>query len=120
MARVLIVDDALFMRTMIRKALTNAGHEVVAEGDTGKVVTWLYGKHLPDLVLMDITMPDMDGLAALEALMAEHPEAKVIMCTALGQQSKVREALTLGARDYIVKPFVATKLQEAVARALDL
>lgn len=118
MARILIADDALFMRTVIKKALTEAGHEVVGEAGNGQVAISLYGTMQPDLVLLDITMPEVDGLTALSEILANHPEARVIMCTALGQQDKVRQALGQGARDYIVKPFTPPKLVDAVSRAL--
>lgn len=116
MARILIADDAMFMRATIKKALTEAGHEVVGEAENGKVAVKMFGELSPDLLLMDITMPELDGLGALGEIMRSDPSARIIMCTALGQQDKVKEALSLGARDYIVKPFSPPKLLEAINR----
>lgn len=118
MARILIADDAMFMRATIKKALTGGGHEVVGEGENGRMAVTLYGNTNPDLVLLDITMPELDGIGALGEIMKTNPSAKVVMCTALGQQDKVKEALALGARDYIVKPFTPDKLLAAVNGAL--
>jgi two-component system chemotaxis response regulator CheY len=118
MARILIADDALFMRTVVKKALTSGGHEVVGEAENGRKAVEMMTALNPDLILMDITMPEMDGLAALAEIMQTNPAMRVIMCTALGQQDKVRQALTTGAKDYVVKPFDPTKLVETVNRVL--
>lgn len=118
MAQVLIVDDALFVREALKKILTDAGHTVVGEADNGKSSIEEYARVKPDLVLLDITMPIMDGLTALGELMKADPAARVIMCTALGQEQKVSEALEKGARDYVVKPFSPSKIIQAIEHAL--
>lgn len=118
MARLLIVDDALFMRIMIKRALEGSGHEIIAEGENGRMAIDLYNEHSPDLLLMDITMPDMDGITALKELHAQHPTARVIICSALGQGNKVKDALASGARDFVVKPFTPARLLDAVNKAL--
>lgn len=118
MARILIVDDAAFMRMMMRNILTDGGHEVVAEGADGAEAVKLYDEHVPDLVTMDITMPNMDGLAALRALRTLHPDARVVMCSAMGQQSMVIESVREGAKDFIVKPFQTERVLTAVASSL--
>jgi len=118
MARVLVVDDAAFMRKMVSDALVKAGHEVIAEATNGQEAVDQFLAHKPDLATLDITMPEKDGLAALAEIMSLNPEARVIMCSALGQESKVMESIKLGARDFVVKPFKADRVQEAVAKAL--
>lgn len=118
MARILIVDDALFMRETLKKILSSAGHEVVGEAEDGSVAVDLYRQHHPDLTLCDITMPVKDGLEALADIMAADANAKVVMCSALGQENKVRQSIAIGARDYLVKPFTPDKLLEAVERVL--
>jgi len=117
MARVLLVDDALFMRTTLKKLLTEAGFEVAGEAENGQVAVERYRALKPDVVMMDITMPQMDGLAALKEIMKIDPGAKVVMCTALGQERRVMEAVKSGAKDYIVKPFKPEKVVEAVKKA---
>lgn len=117
MAKILIVDDAAFMRMRLGSLLKQAGHQVV-EAPNGAEAVSLYKTQNPDLVFMDITMPEMDGLEALKRLRAAHPEAKVIMCTALGQQSMVLEAIKGGAKDFIVKPFQPDRVLQAVQKWL--
>ena len=107
MAKILIVDDAAFMRMMIKDILTKNGYEVVAEAANGVEAVELYKSHQPDLVTMDITMPEMDGIEAVKQIKAVNPAAKVIMCSAMGQQSMVMDAIKAGANDFIVKPFQA-------------
>ena len=114
--RVMIVDDALFMRTILRDIFTRAGFEVVAEADNGEDVLPLYREVAPDLVTMDIIMPRRSGLEALRELMATDPAARVLMVSALGQESLVLEAIDAGARDFIIKPFKEAKVLEAVRR----
>ena len=104
MAKILIVDDAEFLRVRISKMLSGDGHEIV-EAENGARAVEQYKLIRPDMVLMDITMPEMDGLSALKAIRAYDPKARVIMLTALGQESVVLEAIKSGARDFIVKPF---------------
>ena len=116
MAKILIVDDAAFMRMMIKDILTKNGYEVVAEAANGVGAVELYKSHQPDLVTMDITMPEMDGIEAVKQIKAVNPAAKVIMCSAMGQQSMVMDAIKAGANDFIVKPFQADRVLEAVKK----
>lgn len=118
MARVLIVDDAAFMRMMIKDILEKNGFEVVGEASNGQIAVDLYKKERPDIVTMDITMPDMDGIEAVKQIRAFAPEAKIIMCSAMGQQSMVMDAIRAGAKDFIVKPFQADRVLEAVKKVL--
>lgn len=118
MARVLIVDDAAFMRMMLREILTKAGHEVVGEASNGKEAIELYDVHKPDIVTLDITMPELDGIQALKEIMKRHKDAKVIMCSAMGQQSMVIEAIQSGAKNFIVKPFQADKVVDTIRKEL--
>jgi len=105
MRRVLIVDDAAFMRTAIKMILDKYGYEVVGEAENGSVAVRKYKELKPDLVTMDITMPEMTGLDALKSIREIDPEAKVVMISAMGQEVMVREAIMLGAKSFIVKPF---------------
>ena len=118
MARVLVVDDAAFMRKMVSDALAKAGHEVIGEACNGVEAVESFRALKPELTTLDITMPEKDGLSALGDIMTLDPNARVIMCSALGQESKVLESIKLGARDFVVKPFQAARVQEAVAKAL--
>lgn len=120
MARVLIVDDALMMRKTIRNFLQRGGQEVVDEAANGVQAVVLYKKHRPDLVTMDITMPESDGLDALAQIMAYDSQAKVIMVSSLGQKHKVFEALQKGARAYLLKPFSEDKLLATVKEMLQI
>ncbi len=105
MAKVLIVDDAAFMRISIKNMLTKNGYEVVGEAENGKIGVEKYKELSPDIVTMDITMPEMSGLEALKEIMAANSAAKVIMVSAMGQEAMVREAIMSGAKGFIVKPF---------------
>ena len=116
--KVLIVDDAAFMRMMIKNILTKNGFEVVGEASNGVEAVELYKKLKPDLVTMDITMPEMDGIEALKKIKEIDPNAKVIMVSAMGQQQLVIEAIQAGAKDFIVKPFQPDRLLEAVNKVL--
>lgn len=118
MAKVLIVDDAAFMRMMIKDILEKNGFEVVGEASNGIKAVELYKKEKPDVVTMDITMPDMDGIEAVKEIKAFDPAARVIMCSAMGQQTMVMDAIRAGARDFIVKPFQADRVLEAIKKAL--
>src|ERR1700755_1910372 len=118
MARILVVDDAAFMRKMVSDALTKGGHEVVGEAGNGNEAIARFQELKPDLMTLDITMPEKDGLAALAEIVAADPAAKVVMCSALGQESKVLEAIKLGAKDFVVKPFQPARVIEAVDKAL--
>ena len=118
MARVLVVDDAAFMRKMVSDALAKGGHEVVGEAGNGVEAVARFQELKPDLMTLDITMPEKDGLAALAEIVAADPSARVVMCSALGQESKVLEAIKLGAKDFVVKPFQPARVIEAVGKAL--
>jgi two-component system chemotaxis response regulator CheY len=118
MARILVVDDAAFMRKMVSDALAKGGHEVVGEAGNGVEALAQFQALKPDLVTLDITMPEKDGLAALAEIMAADPSAKVVMCSALGQESKVLEAVKSGAKDFVVKPFQPDRVIDAVGKAL--
>jgi two-component system chemotaxis response regulator CheY len=117
-AKVLIVDDAAFMRMMIKDILEKNGFQVVGEANNGLKAVELYKKERPDVVTMDITMPDMDGIEAVKAIKAFDPAAKVIMCSAMGQQTMVMDAIRAGARDFIVKPFQPDRVLEAIRKVL--
>lgn len=116
MAKILIADDAAFMRLMLKNMLLEGGHEVVAEATNGLEAIALYNSHQPDIVTLDITMPEMDGLQALKVLTTSHPRARVIMCSAMGQQSMVMEAIQSGAKSFIIKPFQKEKVWEEIAK----
>lgn len=116
--RVLIVDDAAFMRMMIKNVLTQNGYEVAGEASNGQEALVLYEKVKPDLVTLDITMPEMDGIQTLKELLKMDPSANVIMVTAMGQQQLVIDAIQVGAKDFVVKPFQPDRLIEAVRKAL--
>ncbi|MGE7917870.1 response regulator [Viridibacillus sp. NPDC093762] len=116
--RILIVDDAAFMRMMIKDILTKNGFEVVGEAGDGAQAIEKYSELKPDLVTMDITMPEMDGIAALKSIKEKDSSAIVIMCSAMGQQAMVIDAIQAGAKDFIVKPFQADRVIEAIQKAL--
>ena len=118
MARVLVVDDAAFMRKMVSDALTKGGHEVVGEAGNGVEAIERFQELKPEVMTLDITMPEKDGLAALKEIIALDPGARVVMCSALGQESKVLESIKAGARDFVVKPFQPDRVIEAVGKAL--
>ncbi|HCD99699.1 MAG TPA: two-component system response regulator [Armatimonadetes bacterium] len=116
--RILITDDALFMRVTLKNILTQNGYEVAGEAANGAEAVELYKQLKPDLVTMDITMPEMDGIAALKEIRALDPDAKVVMCTAMGQKNMVVEAIQAGAKDFIVKPFQPDRVVEALQKLL--
>jgi two-component system, chemotaxis family, chemotaxis protein CheY len=115
--KVLIVDDAAFMRMMIKDILTKNGFEVVGEAENGLKAVEKWQELRPDLTTMDITMPEMDGISAVKQIKKIDPNAKVIMCSAMGQQAMVIEAIQSGARDFIVKPFQPDRVLEALRKA---
>ncbi len=117
-ARILIVDDAAFMRMMLRDILTKNGYEVVGEAENGAQAVEKYKELKPDLVTMDITMPEMDGITAVKEIKKLDPGAKIIMVSAMGQQAMVIEAIQAGALDFVVKPFQPDRVLEAVKKAL--
>lgn len=114
--RVLIVDDAMFMRMMLKDILSKNGYEVVGEAANGKEAIDKYIELRPDLVLLDITMPEMDGIEALKKIKMIEPKAKIIMCSAMGQQNMVIEAIQNGAIDFIVKPFQQNRVLESLQK----
>ncbi|WP_368490680.1 response regulator [Clostridium sp. BJN0013] len=118
MAKILIVDDAAFMRMMIKDILEKNGFEVVGEANNGIKAVELYKKETPDVVTMDITMPDMDGIEAVKQIRAIDANAKIIMCSAMGQQTMVMDAIKAGARDFIVKPFQPDRVLEAINKVV--
>lgn len=115
---VLIVDDASFMRMMIKDILTKNGYEVVGEAENGVAAVEKYKELSPELVIMDITMPEMDGIQAVKEIRNINPNAKIIMCSAMGQQAMVIEAIQAGARDFVVKPFQHERVIEAVKKVM--
>lgn len=116
--RILVVDDAAFMRMMIKDILSKNGFEIAGEAENGQVAVEKYNELIPDLVTMDITMPEMDGISAVKAIRNTHPDAKIVMCSAMGQQAMVIDAIQAGAKDFIVKPFQPDRVLEAVRKAL--
>jgi two-component system chemotaxis response regulator CheY len=118
MARILIVDDAKFMRMTLLTILQKGNHEIVGEAENGKEAIALFKQYQPDLVTMDITMPEMNGLDALKEIKQNTPTAKIIMCSAMGQQKMVVESIEAGAKDFIVKPFEENRVLEAINRVL--
>ena len=116
--KILIVDDAAFMRMMIKDILTKNDYDVVGEAENGLKAIEKYKELAPDLVLMDITMPELDGIQAVKQIKEYDPDAKVIMCSAMGQQAMVIESIQAGAKDFIVKPFQAERVIEAIQKVL--
>jgi two-component system chemotaxis response regulator CheY len=117
---VLVVDDAAFMRATLRDILARNGYQVVGEARNGIEAVARYTTLKPALVTMDIVMPELSGIDAVKRIIADHPSARIIMCSAMGQQSLVAEAIMAGARDFVIKPFQASKVLDAAARALEL
>lgn len=115
---VLICDDAIFMRTMIGDILRQAGFDVVGEAENGREAVEKYRELRPDFVTMDIVMPDMGGIDAVREIVEEDPRARILMCSAMGQQALVIEAIQAGAKDFVVKPFQPSRVLEAVQRVL--
>lgn len=116
--KVLICDDAIFMRTMVADILRGAGYEVVGEAETGVQAVEKYKSLRPDLVTMDIVMPDMGGIDAVREIRQHDPAARILMCSAMGQQALVVEAIQAGASDFVVKPFQPSRVLDAVERLL--
>ena len=115
---VLVCDDAIFMRTMITDILSQAGYDIVGEAESGAQAVQRYRELRPDLVTMDIVMPDMGGIEAVREIVKHDPDAKILMCSAMGQQALVVEAIQAGAKDFVVKPFQPSRVLEAVQRVL--
>ena len=118
MAKILLVDDAAFMRMMVKNTLNENGYTDTYEASDGAEAVNKYAEIQPDLVIMDITMPNMDGLEALKAIRKADPNASVVMCSAMGQEAMVIEAIKSGAKDFIVKPFQAERVLEAVKKVV--
>ena len=118
MAKIMICDDAAFMRMMIKDILTKNGYEIAAEAENGAVAVERYPEAKPDLVLMDITMPDMDGIQALKKIREIDPSANVVMCSAMGQEAMVMDSIKSGAKDFIVKPFKPERILSTVKKIL--
>lgn len=116
--KILIVDDAAFMRMMIKDILTRSGYEIIGEAENGARAVEKFKEMLPDLVIMDITMPEVDGIQAVKDIKSIDDNAKIIMCSAMGQQAMVIESIQAGAKDFIVKPFQADRVVDAVKRIL--
>ena len=116
--RVLIVDDALFMRAMLRDIFESADWQIVGEADNGEQAIAAYNTHQPDLVTMDIVMPELGGIDALKNILADNPAARIIVCSALGQKNLILEAINAGARDFIVKPFKSAQVLEVAERVV--
>ena len=119
MARILVADDASFMRQMIREIVEAEGHQVVAEASDGIEAIEQFKKHHPDIVTMDIVMPRRSGIDAVKGIIEVDPTARVVMCSALGQESLVQEALQAGARDFIVKPFKPDAVTATLRKVLE-
>ena|SRR5579883_2330409 len=116
--KILITDDALFMRVTLKNILVSNGYEVSDEASNGKEAVEKYQAHQPDLVMMDITMPIMDGISAAKQIKSMYPEANIVMCTAMGQKDMVVEAIKAGAKDFIVKPFQPERVLESVKKLI--
>jgi two-component system, chemotaxis family, chemotaxis protein CheY len=120
MGTIMIVDDASFMRAVLKKIVLQSGHEVIAEAGNGDDAITQYSTLQPDLVLMDIIMPPgpkaKDGIEALKQIVSVNPAAKVVMCSSMGQQSLITEALKSGAKDFVIKPFQAQKVLEVLTK----
>jgi two-component system chemotaxis response regulator CheY len=116
--KILFVDDAAFMRMMVKQALTSNGYTNVVEAADGEIACNMYETEKPDLVIMDITMPNKTGIEALAQIKGAHPDAKIVMCSAMGQEAMVVEAIKLGALDFIVKPFKPDRIIQTVSKVL--
>ena len=118
MSKILIADDAAFMRMMVKDSLTKNGYTDIVEAADGEIACNLYNSKKPNLVILDITMPNKTGIEALRDIKAADPSAKIIMCSAMGQEAMVVEAIKLGALDFIVKPFKPERIIQAVSKVL--
>lgn len=117
-AKVLIAEDSAHMRMILKGMLTRGGYEVVGEAENGQEAVHMYNELKPDVVTLDISMPEMNGIAALKAIKAEHPNAKIVMVSAMNQQNQVIEAIRAGASDFFIKPMQSERVMEAIERAL--
>lgn len=116
--KILLVDDAAFMRMTIKNCLSKAGYDNLLEAADGQEAVNVYNTEKPDLVIMDITMPNKDGIQALKEIKASDPESKIVMCSAMGQESMVVDAIRFGAMDFIVKPFKPDRILQTVQKIL--
>ena len=116
---VLLCDDALFMRTMLRGIVSQAGYEVIGEAENGRVAVELYASLRPEIVIMDMVMPEQSGVDAVRGIRKLDPDARIVMCSAMGQQALVADALAAGARGFITKPFTASRVLEALVDLMD-
>ena len=114
----MIVDDALFMRTMLRDIFASAGWQIVVEAETGEEAIAEYKLHQPDLVTMDLVMPEMGGIAALGKILKDDPAARIAVCSASGQKNLILDAINAGAKDFIVKPFQNNQVLEVAERVV--
>jgi two-component system chemotaxis response regulator CheY len=117
-ATILIADDALFTRMMLRNILAENGYNAIVEAETGAEAIWAYERWKPDLVIMDINMPEMDGMAAAKGILSVDPQARIIICSALGEKQLMLEALEGGVKDFITKPFQPDKVIDVIKKAL--
>ncbi|MEC0092442.1 response regulator [Paenibacillus macquariensis] len=120
MANIIVVDDSLFMRLILKELITSMGHVVIAEAENGYEAVLKYSELRPDMVTMDINMPRMSGVTALKEILKIDPKAKVLICSALGQQSMITESIRAGAKDFIVKPIQEERVIEAINKVLDI
>ena len=118
--KVLLVDDAAFMRMMLKKVLEELNFEIVAEAKSGKEAVRLYNQYKPDLVTMDLSMPEMDGIEATARIIEKDPQAKIVICSALGQKRKIIESVKAGAKDYILKPFDKANVYRKIRNLVNL
>ncbi|TYR81144.1 response regulator [Priestia megaterium] len=118
MARILIVDDAKFMRATLRSIVERAGHDVAGEAENGVEAIEKFRELKPDIMTMDITMPELNGMDAVKQIKQKYPQAKIVMCSAMGQQKMVVEAIEAGAKDFITKPFDESSVLDAIDRVL--
>lgn len=116
--KILLVDDAAFMRMLIKNTLTQNGYTNIIEAADGEIAVSMYESDKPDLVVMDITMPNKTGIEALKEIKAYDPNAKIVMCSAMGQEAMVVEAIKLGALDFIVKPFKPDRILQTVSKII--
>lgn len=117
-ARILVVDDAQFMRMMVKNILSSNGYEIAGEAENGVLAIAKFKELKPDLVIMDLIMPEMGGIDACKEMIKLDPAARIIICSAMGQQALVVEAIQVGAKDFVVKPFQPANVLEAVSKAL--
>jgi two-component system chemotaxis response regulator CheY len=118
MANILVVDDSLFMRVILKEIILNMGHFVVGEAENGEEAVLKYSELQPDLITMDINMPKKSGIAALKEILEINPQAKILVCSALGQQKFITEAIRAGAKDFVVKPIKEERVIEAIAKII--